>query len=324
MKKLLMFFSLLLVSTWTTAQCECINELNNATFNANVMIPNVSGDFINKSTLNYWLDLEDGKSYRIIMRHQTGDYICSNPNMAVQNVNAGSNNYTYDFVYDASNSSTSFAFSWVFYAGVHPGQSESFEFEVRKRILGIYYEQHTFNLTVNATCVESWSNATDLNLTHGLADYEVNNFISLTNPASNYYSDGVMNFDAGNYVNFGPGFSTSGGTYEAFIDGCNGLKSLSSENNATSENNLSDILGAELSGVQIYPNPVEDYVTLVFSSLERRTVSIVDESGRILNNYEVEVAANIQIDLSDLNDGIYFVKIISSDGVSEVKKILKK
>lgn len=324
MKKLLMFFSLLLVSTWTIAQCECINQLNNATFDANVMIPEVSGDFINRSTGNYWMDFEDGKSYRIIMRHQSGDYICSNPNMSAQNVNAGSNVYTYDFVYDASNSNTSFAFSWVFYAGVNPGQYETFEFEVRKRIALIYYEQHTFNLRINATCVESWSNATDLNVTHGLADYEVNDFISLTNPASNYYSDGTMNFDAGNYVNFGPGFSTSGGTYEAFIDGCNGLKSLPSENNETSENDLSDIFGAESSKVLIYPNPVEDYITLEFSGLERRTVSIVDESGRILNNYQIEEANNVQIDLSNLIDGIYFVKITSSDGVSEVKKILKK
>jgi hypothetical protein len=323
MKKLLMFFSLLLVSTWTIAQCECINELNNAIFNANVMIPNVSGNFINRYTGNYWLDLEDGKSYRIIMRHQSGDYICSNPNMEVQNVNAGSNNYTYDFVYDASNW-TVFAFSWVYYSGVHPGQSESFEFEVRKKILGIYYEQHTFNLTVNATCVESWSNPPSQNLAHGLADYEVNDFISVSSAVSNYYSDGTMNFDAGNYVNFGPGFSTSGGTYEAFIDGCNGLKSLSPENGSTSENNSSDILGSELSEVQLYPNPVEDYVTLVFGNLERRTISIIDESGRVLNNYEVKEADNIQIDLSDLIDGIYFVKITSINGISEVKKILKK
>jgi hypothetical protein len=76
--------------------------------------------------------------------------------------------------------------------------------------------------------------------------------------------------------------------------------------------------------VQLYPNPVEDYVTLVFGNLERRTISIIDESGRVLNNYEVKEADNIQIDLSDLIDGIYFVKITSINGISEVKKILKK
>ena len=322
MKKLLIFFSLLLVSAWANAQCECINQLVNATENINVLFPEVSGGYVNRSSVNYWLDLEDGKHYRIIMRHQTGDLICSNPNMVVQNTNAGSNNYSYDFVFDGTSSWTNFAFSWVFYSDVQPGESESFEFEVRKRIGLIYYEQHTFNLTINATCVESYSGTPSQNLAHGLADYEVNDYISLTAPASNYYSDGVINFDAGNYINFGPGFATDAGTYEAFIDGCNGLKS-GPVDNVPAKNPLSDLNEMGTDQVKIYPNPFDDYITVAFDKSEQRTISIMDESGRVLNNYQVLESDNIQINLSDLIHGVYFMKITFENGTSEVKRIVR-
>ncbi|MNU43751.1 hypothetical protein D3C71_325420 [compost metagenome] len=318
MKKLVLFFSLVLSVQWLNAQCECINGGTNVVANHYVMYPIVSGDFINRNSSLYNLDLEDGKDYRIIMRHLSGNYICSNPAMAVQNFSAGSNNYSFDFTFDAASWNT-FQFFWVFYSGVQPGMTESFEFEIRKKILGIYYEQHTFNYTVNAICNE-YSTFLYTNTTHGVAKYEVNDYLSFTSAASNFYSDGTMNFDAGNYVNFGPGFSTGLGTYEAYIDGCNGLKSAPHEEN---DSPIGSLL-SNSSDFEVYPNPVEKYVTIEFADKSERGVSILDESGRTLNDYQIGEHDNIQIDLSHLNTGIYLIKVTRSDGAVVVKRIVKQ
>lgn len=318
MKKLVLFFSLVLSSQWLNAQCECINGGVNVVAGHNVMYPMVSGGFINRASALFNLDLDDGKSYRIIMRHLSGDYICSNPAMAVQNFSAGSNNYTYDFDFDAASWNT-FQFFWVFYSGVQPGMSESFEFEIRKKILGVYIEQHTFNYTVNALCNE-FGTTLYTNTTHGVAKYEVNDYLSFTTAASNFYSDGTMNFDAGNYVNFGPGFSTGIGTYEAYIDGCNGLKSAPHEETVSPVGNVL----SNVSDFNVYPNPVEKYVTIEFADNNERNVSVLDESGRTLNDYQIGEYNNIQIDLSHLNAGVYLIKVTRSDGTATVKRIVRQ
>lgn len=319
MKKLVLFFSLVLSAQWLSAQCECINNGVNAIGNFSVMIPVVPGDFINRSSNLFNLDLEHGKEYRIIMRHASGDYICSYPTMGVQNFSAGSNNYSYDFQFDAYNNLDFFQFMWTFQAGVQPGMSESFEFEIKKKILGIYFEQHTFNYTVNATCITS-SSYLEVNYTNGAVKYEVGDYLSFTTAASNYSSAGIMNFDAGNYINFGPGFSTGLGTYEAYIDGCNGLKSTSQEGTVSPVENI----WSNASDFKVYPNPVEKYVTIEFADQNERNVSILDESGRMLNDYQIGEHDNIEIDLSHLNAGVYLIRVTRSDGTATVKRIVRQ
>lgn len=324
MKKLVLSFCLLLIFNQAIAQspCECINNGVNTSGNFSVMIPVVAGGFINRGSNLFNLDLTDGREYRIIMRHASGDYICSYPTMGVQNFSAGSNNYSYDFEFDANNGLTFFQFMWTFQAGVQPGMSESFEFEIKKKIAGIYYEQHTFNYTVNATCVpySTYSSDLDVNYTHGVVKYEVDNYLSFTTAASNFYSDGTMNFDAGNYVNFGPGFSTGSGTYEAYIDGCNGLKSAHHEE---ADSPIGNLL-SNASDFKVYPNPVEKYVTIEFADNNERSVSILDESGRMLNDYQIGKHDNIQIDLSHLDAGVYLIKVTRSDGTVTVKRIVRQ
>lgn len=322
MKKLVLSFCLILIFDQVMAQspCECINNGVNAIGNFSVMIPIVPGGFINRSSNLFNLDLEHGKDYRIIMRHVSGDYICFQPAMAVQNFSFGGDNYSEDFVFDASKPQI-FQFEWFFSAGVQPGMSESFEFEIKKKILGIYFEQHTFNYTVNATCVSSGTYSSDLevNYTNGAVKYEVGDYLSFTTAASNYSTAGIMNFDAGNYINFGPGFSTGLGTYEAYIDGCNGLKSAPHEETSQVGN-----VWSNPSDFNVYPNPVDKYVTIEFADRNERNVSILDESGRILNDYQIGEHDNIQVDLSHLNAGIYLIQVTRSDGTATVKRIVRQ
>jgi hypothetical protein len=69
----------------------------------------------------------------------------------------------------------------------------------------------------------------------------------------------------------------------------------------------------------VYPNPVKD---MLYVETEKRVlnVEIIDITGRFLSSNSVH---NNKVDLSKLNNGSYFLKFYSNDGV-KIKKIIKK
>lgn len=76
---------------------------------------------------------------------------------------------------------------------------------------------------------------------------------------------------------------------------------------------------------QVFPNPVSDMLTIVsgFDTSEVN-VSIFDVNGRLIMTENLLLASErIVLNVSELSEGLYFVRIISN-GVSSVKKILKK
>ena len=73
--------------------------------------------------------------------------------------------------------------------------------------------------------------------------------------------------------------------------------------------------------VIIYPNPVQDKLVLKSSINDFDSVSIIDFNGRLIMT--VSTTNLNEIDVSNLNAGIYFLKIESSNGIS-VKKFIKE
>jgi len=78
--------------------------------------------------------------------------------------------------------------------------------------------------------------------------------------------------------------------------------------------------------ISIYPNPTADEVNIVINNYAFKTVSIsvVNQLGQILQNANTDnynVATPININVSDLTTGLYFVTI-KSDGVTSTKKLL--
>jgi len=64
-------------------------------------------------------------------------------------------------------------------------------------------------------------------------------------------------------------------------------------------------------GVQIYPNPADDIVNLVFDGFsEEASVAIVDYSGKIVRSVTLEKGRNV-LQIDDLDTGFYFVSILS-------------
>ena len=74
------------------------------------------------------------------------------------------------------------------------------------------------------------------------------------------------------------------------------------------------------SGISIYPNPVKDFFRIE-GLTENADVSIVDLNGKLVLNQQITV--NDKVSISNLTNGMYIVRIISSMGYVECK-LLKK
>lgn len=73
--------------------------------------------------------------------------------------------------------------------------------------------------------------------------------------------------------------------------------------------------------IQLYPNPVNEVLHIQNNSAKTiESVEVFSITGQLLfsrRNSE-------EINMSQLNTGIYFVKLITSEGISVTKKVVKK
>lgn len=76
-----------------------------------------------------------------------------------------------------------------------------------------------------------------------------------------------------------------------------------------------------LSGVKVYPNPNGGEFTILLSNGANKTVEILDMTGRVIST-STGKAEVLNMDITGLVNGIYYVKIQSNDGI-EVIKVIK-
>lgn len=73
----------------------------------------------------------------------------------------------------------------------------------------------------------------------------------------------------------------------------------------------------------LFPNPTNEIININFSnSVSAAKIIIYDTTGKIILTNEIENSDSNQINISNLNNGIYFVKIETNEK-SETKKIIK-
>lgn len=76
--------------------------------------------------------------------------------------------------------------------------------------------------------------------------------------------------------------------------------------------------------VKVYPNPTVNYVVVEGAdSRVSNPVALIDHSGRGLNAKTASVTGGMQLDLTHLPAGIYYVKAVTRDGVT-ITKVVKK
>ena len=73
-------------------------------------------------------------------------------------------------------------------------------------------------------------------------------------------------------------------------------------------------------GIQLYPNPTTNDVTISLEGIDKANVSIIDSQGKILIQ-EFGVFDKHNISLSNYHSGIYFLNIMTSDGSKQLRVI---
>lgn len=77
--------------------------------------------------------------------------------------------------------------------------------------------------------------------------------------------------------------------------------------------------------LQVYPNPAGDNIHVVFDLYGSTDIDVVDLTGRLVHTtvYEASGLTDLSIDLSDLNPGVFFVRVRAGD-TSNVIRFIKK
>ncbi len=97
-------------------------------------------------------------------------------------------------------------------------------------------------------------------------------------------------------------------------NGCSGSFIL--PQNVQACTGLDNISG--VNGVRIYPNPTAGDFNVEFNTAVERTVEVVDVTGRVIVS-KVSSEQVVDVNLNNLSNGIYYVKIQSDNSVKVVK-----
>ena len=73
-------------------------------------------------------------------------------------------------------------------------------------------------------------------------------------------------------------------------------------------------------GVSIHPNPSTEYVTIQLAGMDQSTLKMMDAVGNVLMKEVIH--GNKKINVSDFNNGIYFLLFETSNGKTITKKLV--
>ena len=150
---------------------------------------------------------------------------------------------------------------------------------------------------------------------HGIALYVGKDMIDLWDVS--YTEDSGSSWISYSHGNF-PNYSDR--LYD--VDGIDTVFFISGENGLVVKNRqftLVDIVEQDESTVSVYPNPVID--KLFVKCKEESDVTLFSSTGQVL--FEKRIVSET-IDVSGLEPGLYLIRIVNSDGISHVKKLIKQ
>jgi hypothetical protein len=85
-----------------------------------------------------------------------------------------------------------------------------------------------------------------------------------------------------------------------------------------------------LGAISLYPNPTQDKITVEISnariqSIQELTFEITDTQGRLLETLTFQhVRSNLELDMQQLTEGIYVVKMLMDDQLVHCEKVVKE
>ena len=138
-----------------------------------------------------------------------------------------------------------------------------------------------------------------------------NNAFSLTGPA------GLPSYDYRNHCQWQPGIHVNGTPASGVV-----------YNLAPNGNQGAGIESLLASRLKTFPNPTNGSITIagLDESLTINSIEIVDLAGNVCVSFDEITSINneIHLNLLDLSDGIYLLKMIDSDGLVATKRVIKE
>ncbi|THF48517.1 PKD domain-containing protein [Flavobacterium supellecticarium] len=176
----------------------------------------------------------------------------------------------------------------------------------------------TKTITANCNPTTNCDNDLVLNTTEATnTTHQVSNTITLN---GNYtINSGVnVNLKAGNTIIFKPNSVVkSGANMLAKIENCPEQKTVFEDLKMAPETTIDQI--------RLYPNPTTSRIKIETSGAPMTEIAISSFEGKSIFIYKLKESTQLyQIDMSDLQNGIYFLTIKSSTGELVTKKIIKQ
>ncbi len=176
---------------------------------------------------------------------------------------------------------------------------------------------NTYSVNINISPVaDFYANDTTLYLPNAFATFTNNSTY-----ASSYFwnfGDGTTSTDQAPWHQY-----TSAGSYTISLNVNNGICNDNIEfvnyitvYYPTSINEFTD------NDITIYPNPASTFVQVKGIKSKVTTYSIIDISGKIVKQLSIEQFNNLTIDISNLENGIYYIKLQTESNVV-VKRFIK-
>ncbi len=144
-----------------------------------------------------------------------------------------------------------------------------------------------------------------------------------TNATDNSVSWSVLNGAAFASVN-------ASGLVTAISDGtatlaatANDGSGISGFKTVTVSNQTASITSTEVPDFSIYPNPTKNQLTISTQLMEVKSVEVIALNGQIMLRTNVNNTAVQTIDISDLETGVYWVKVHAAGGDQYIEKIIK-
>lgn len=163
-------------------------------------------------------------------------------------------------------------------------------------------------------------------LRHTCTEYAVavsvqdNQEASISITASNKINNGAIGiYHAGSNVVLAPGFNSAiGSRFRAYIETCSG--DFQGKVGSTKTDYASKIDG----NLSVYPNPVADDLNIESVSAVSHIDIITMEGIKVYQNDYLKGQKSVQINISNLNSGLYILNIRNEDGKTASKKIIKQ
>jgi len=139
---------------------------------------------------------------------------------------------------------------------------------------------------------------------------------------AHYYLNPDFDFATGTYLSGSPATATTSNTYGQ-------LNGIPPSTKVYRWSNLSIGVNEQKNNqpeFTVYPNPANSDVTIYFNSKENTQLKIVDITGKVI--YAENIAANgmvnHKINTSEFADGVYFVSMQTTTGITTKKLVIKK